>query len=147
FVLVGSTPVEVVRDSSSARSRRFNSALLYDPDGAQRRERYDKSHLVPFGESVPFRESSVFGISLRPIYVWLNRLSPFSVGGTLEYSLFAGRDFHVFRVDVKGRQWRFGTPICYEDVMPYVARSFVWQGGKRRADFLINISNDGWFLH
>jgi apolipoprotein N-acyltransferase len=31
--------------------------------------------------------------------------------------------------------------------MPYVIRDFVWQGGRRRADFLLNVSNDGWFLH
>jgi len=32
-------------------------------------------------------------------------------------------------------------------VTPYLVREFVWNGGERRVDFLVNISNDGWFLH
>jgi apolipoprotein N-acyltransferase len=45
-----------------------------------------------------------------------------------------------------GRTYRFGVPICYEDCMPYVCRAFVGQGHKaKQADFLLNISNDGWF--
>lgn len=146
-VLLGCAPIELVRDSSGVRGRRFNSVVLYDSDGVQRRERYDKTHLVPFGEFVPFRDSKLLGISLRPLYVFLNRLSPFSNGGRFEYSLTPGREHHVFDLPVDGRTWRFGAPICYEDVMPYVARAFAWRGGSRRADFLINVSNDGWFLH
>jgi len=47
-----------------------------------------------------------------------------------------------------GRSYRFGVPICYEDVMPYVSREFVSGGSnKKRVDFLLNISNDGWYGH
>jgi apolipoprotein N-acyltransferase len=115
---------------------------VYDPDGQQRRERYDKMHLVPFGELVPFRNTR-----LHFLYRWLNRMSPFSDGGKVDYSLTPGDRKTVFEMEVEGRTYRFGTPICYEDTTPYLVREYVWSGGERRVDFLLNISNDGWFLH
>lgn len=153
IVVVGTMAVEVFPESTEPRVKKYNSTLVYDPDGSQRRERYDKTHLVPFGEAVPFRYSS-----LHWLYVWLNSLSPFSRGGTIHYSLTPGDALTVFRwstpnstrptstdpLDVLGT---FGTPICYEDVMPYVIRNYVWDGPRRRVDFLLNMSNDGWFLH
>lgn len=146
-VVFGAVSVDVLPESAYPRKKRYNSALLYDPDGRQRSERYDKIHLVPFGESVPFRNASVLGISLHPLYRFLNRLSPFSDGGQVEYSLWPGERYTVFELAYPGRTARFGTPICYEDVMPYVVRNYVWDGPQRRVDFLVNISNDGWFLH
>ena len=127
-----------------AKERRYNSATIFSPDGAEPR-RYDKVHLVPFGEFVPFR----FG-RLRFLYFWLNRLMPFSgPGGSYEYSIFPGEGFHGFDMVAKsqpGRRFRFAIPICYEDVMPYVSREFVCGGGnEKKVDFLLNISNDGWF--
>lgn len=148
-VVVGAVSVELFEQQVYPREKRYNSALVYDPDGAQRRTRYDKIHLVPFGELVPFRYGA-----LHSVYLWLNSLSPFSHGGKLEYSLTPGDESRalgdamtVFPLKVGGRTWRFGTPICYEDVMPYISRHYVWDGDQRRVDFLVNISNDGWFMH
>lgn len=142
-VVVGSMAIETFPQQVYPRVQKYNSALMYDSAGAQKPQRYDKIHLVPFGEAVPFR----FG-RLHWLYLWLNGLSPFSgEGGTYEYSLTPGDEHTVFDLDKGDRSWRFGTPICYEDVMPYVVRDYVWEGGRRRVDFLINISNDGWFLH
>jgi apolipoprotein N-acyltransferase len=43
--------------------------------------------------------------------------------------------------------YRFGTIICYEDAIPYVGRNFTLDGeGRKRIDWLVNISNDGWFV-
>lgn len=145
-VLLGAVSMDY-RANDPARARRFNSALFYDADGRQRAERYDKMHLVPFGEVVPFRNARFLGIDLHPLYEWLNRLSPFSADGSIDYSLHAGSSPSVFTHSYNGGTARFGVPICYEDVMPDVARAFVWDKGRRRADYLINISNDGWFLH
>jgi apolipoprotein N-acyltransferase len=117
--------------------------MVFKPDGSEP-GRYDKVHLVYFGEVLPFR----FG-RLRFLYLWLNGLVPFSDGGRLEYSLFHGSGFHRFEMEPPsqpGRKYRFGIPICYEDVMPYVSREFVCGGHpEKQADFLLNISNDGWF--
>ncbi len=146
-VIIGSISIDKNTEAITPSQKKFNSALVYDPDGRQRLTRYDKKHLVPFGEFVPFRNARLLGLSLHPLYVWLNRLSPFSYGGKIEYSLWPGSELTAFELDVDGRTYRFGTPICYEDVMPYLIREYVWGGGERRVDFLVNISNDGWFLH
>ncbi len=145
-LVVGSVSMEFFPDSTYAKQKRFNSALVYETDGTQRRERYDKIHLVPFGEIVPFRNMRVWGIELHWLYRRLNELSPFSRGGKVEYSLWPGTDRTVFRLDEPDSP-RFGTPICYEDAMAYTIRDYVWDGGTRRVDFLLNLSNDGWFLH
>lgn len=145
-VVIGSLSIQKL-ETTYPRQKKFNSALVYDPDGTQRPQRYDKNHLVPFGEFVPFCQQRFLFIDLHPLYRWLNTLSPFSDGGKIEYSLWPGRELTVFTLEAGGRTYRFGTPICYEDVMPYLIRRYVWQGGRRRVDFLVNISNDGWFLH
>lgn len=140
-LVVGSTSIVVFPNNVYPPSERYNSALVYDSDGRQRQERYDKVHLVPFGELVPFRYGR-----LHRVYRWLNALSPFSDGGRVEYTLTPGRELTVFDLP-NVAHGRFGTPICYEDVMAYLVRRYVWGGGARRVDFLVNISNDGWFLH
>lgn len=140
-IVCGAMSVELFPEAVDPKKKRFNSALIYNPDGSQRPERYDKTHLVPFGEAVPFR------FTFRRLYNWLNSLSPFSDGGKNHYSLWPGDKYTVFELPHDGGLVRFGTPICYEDVMPYVVRKYVWGGGHRRVDFLINISNDAWFLY
>lgn len=146
-VVIGAQSLDLFPEATYPKQKRFNSALVYDPDGQQRRTRYDKRHLVPFGEFVPFRNTTFLGVSLHWLYRSLNKLSPFSDGGKFEYSLWFGDELTVFDLKTEKGAVRFGTPICYEDVMPYLVRHYVWQGGKRRVDFLVNISNDGWFLH
>jgi apolipoprotein N-acyltransferase len=126
-----------------AKDRRYNSAAVFTPDGAEP-QFYNKVHLVYFGEIVPFR----FG-PLRFLYFWLNRFMPFSEGGKIEFSYFPGETFRRFEFAAPsqgGMRYRFGVPICYEDVMPYVSRRFVSGGAPtKQVDFLLNISNDGWF--
>lgn len=122
----------------------YNSAYVFKPDGSDP-GRYDKVHLVLFGEYVPFRLGS-----LRWLYLWFNELSPWG-SEDREYSMEPGKSFHVFDLkapSLDGQVFQFGIPICYEDVMPYVSREFVvGEDGRKKADFLVNISNDGWFLH
>ncbi len=143
YVVTGSASLEQTPNDLVTKEHRYNSANVFHPD-AREPDRYDKVHLVYFGETVPFR----FG-NFRFLYFWLNRLMPFSMGGEFEYSLIHGDAFDVFTMEPKsqpGKQYRFGIPICYEDVMPYVSRAFtVGEDGKKRVDFLLNISNDGWF--
>ena len=146
-LVVGSVAVDICPEEVSDREKRYNSVLVYDRDGRQRRERYDKIHRVPFGEFVPFRNARICGIDFHWLYRWLNRLSPFSEGGKIDYSLWRGAHYTAFPYEFAGKTLHFGAPICYEDTMPYVARRLVWDGGRRRADFLLNVSNDGWFLH
>lgn len=143
YLVTGSASRVRTPNDLVAPERRYNSATIFSPDGAEP-QRYDKVHVVPFGETVPFRVGR-----LRFLYFWLNAIMPFSDGGRFEYSIFPGEAFHRLTMSAPSREgaaYRFAIPICYEDVMPYVSRKFVSGGSKdKQVDFLLNISNDGWF--
>jgi apolipoprotein N-acyltransferase len=98
----------------------FNSALVVAPNGA-RLGRYDKIHLVPFGEYIPFKRLLFFARKL-----------------TGRVSLFTpGEDRKVFRLNGH----RYGVFICYESVFADEVRQFSQLG----AEVLVNISDDGWY--
>jgi apolipoprotein N-acyltransferase len=102
----------------------FNSAYLFRPDERPVPvERYDKIHLVPFGEYVPLPE----------VFWFVRQAVPYAKG-------FSSADRATI-FEVNGH--RFGVLICFEDAFPRVVRRFVMR--EDGADFLINISNDGWF--
>ena len=119
--------------------RRFNSAFLFEPDSEKPLRRYDKIHRVPFGEYIPWVES----------WPWLKRqfvrhLTPYSS----DYTLSAGVERTVFDIpSAEGTSSvRFASPICFEDAVPRVVRSMVYDDrGLKRADMLINLTNDGWY--
>ncbi len=107
-----------------AWENRYNSAYLLDPNGVYQ-DRYDKIHLVPFGEYIPMPDTFPF----------LAKLVPFTE------SLREGDKQTIFRVNRGGREAKFGVLICYEDLDPELARGLRQKG----ADFFVNISNDAWF--
>jgi apolipoprotein N-acyltransferase len=100
----------------------YNTAVLVDSDG-HRAFSYDKVHLVPFGEFVPWRRWLTFVQQLTVDVGEFHPGSQYSVG-----ELPGGR-FSVF--------------ICYEAVFPDAVRRFV----NNDARLLVNLSNDGWFGH
>jgi apolipoprotein N-acyltransferase len=108
------------------RVERTNSALLLRANGEEA-GRYDKMHRVPFGEYVP----------LRDWLPWMNQFAPYD----FDYSIVPGEEFTRFPLGA----YTFGVVICYEDTDPYIARQYVRPDRDRPVDFLINISNDGWF--
>jgi apolipoprotein N-acyltransferase len=104
----------------------YNSAVLLDRDGVWH-GRYDKVHRVPFGEYVPLRQA----------LPWLNKLAPYD----FDYAVEPGAEFTRF--SLPGHEaTTFGVMICYEDTDPAMARPYA---AERPVDFLLNISNDGWF--
>ena len=146
YIVVGAKAVERTPYDVLAQYRFYNSAFVFGPDGEEP-GRYDKRHLVLFGETLPFR----FG-RFRFVYWWLNSLCPPAFSGPdgkFEWSAFPGDGWHVFTMQARsqgGRPYHFGVPICYEDTMPYIARAFVnGPGGEKQIDLLLNISHDGWF--
>jgi len=98
----------------------YNSAVFVDPDGAMA-GRYDKIHLVPFGEYVPYRNLFFFAKKLTHQLVDLQR----------------GRERKVFAFDGHS----FGIFICYESVFADEVRHFALNG----AQVLVNVSDDGWY--
>jgi apolipoprotein N-acyltransferase len=113
-----------LRIPPGAWQQRYNSAILLDPSGKYS-DRYDKIHLVPFGEYVP----------LPTLAPFLAKLVPF------ESSLIRGEKQTIFQVGHNGTFAKFGVLICYEDTDPKLARNIRKSG----ADYLVNISNDAWF--
>ncbi len=105
--------------------RRNSSLLIVNGEAVAR---YDKMHLVPFGEYVPFVE-------------WLPFMDVFNPYG-FDYSVQPGDGQTRFRLG----QYTFGAVICYEDSDPFLARRLVLPGGDAPpVNFVINSSNDGWF--
>ncbi len=98
----------------------FNSASLISP-GGDWVARYDKVHLVPFGEYVPFRRLFSFAAGLT------SQVGDFSHGTSREPLNAGGTKLGVF--------------ICYESIFPDEVRQLAANG----AQVLLNISNDGWY--
>ncbi len=120
---------------------RYNSANYIEPTGRMHPENYSKIHLVPFGEFIPFKHTIPF------LYNFFNLFNPY--GGDY-YSLHPGEKLTVFPLETEGgkNKFRFVTPICFEDTdSVLVARMFRGDDGTKRADFIINITNDGWFSY
>ncbi len=84
---------------------------------------YDKSHLVPFGEYVPFSEY-LSGLGLRGMAA---NLQGFSSGAGPEV---------ITATDLPS----YLAMICYEAIFPYFT-----QTGSNRPEFLLHITNDAWF--
>jgi len=122
WVVAGSIGVENASASPQRPTQIFNSAVLVSP-GGQWVGRYDKVHLVPFGEYVPFKDWLSFAGGLT------KEVGDFSRGHSRE-RLQAGNE-------------RLGVFICYESIFPDEVRQFAKNG----AQVFVNISNDGYFGH
>lgn len=102
----------------------YNSALLISSE-AGLLNRYDKIHLVPFGEYIP----------LKKILPFLETVVPIG-------DITAGKEYTIFKI-LNPRLSNFAVLICFEDLFPELSRQFVKNG----AEFLVNITNDAWYEH
>lgn len=98
----------------------YNAASVIARDGAWTYE-YDKVHLVPFGEYVPYADLLFFAKKLT------KEVGTFSRGMAREPLLIDNN--------------RVGIFICYESIFPNEVRQFASNG----AEVFVNISNDGWY--
>jgi len=121
-IFFGSSAYEPGGAGPARALRYYNSAYLVRP-GGRHDGRYDKIHLVPYGEYVPFRRLLPF----------LSRVAT----GIASGDFTPGEGPVLFRLDGH----RFGALICYEGIFPALSRDLVNQG----ADLLVNITNDAWF--
>jgi apolipoprotein N-acyltransferase len=120
WVLTGSIGIRNAPQTPGGTTEIYNSGALVSPAG-EWASRYDKTHLVPFGEYVPFKRVFAFAGGLT------KEVGDFSAG-TSRASLDAGGT-------------RLGVFICYESIFPDEVRESANQG----AQVFVNISNDGWY--
>jgi len=112
-------------DASTHEWNYYNSGLIVDADG-NRVGRYDKIHLVPFGEYIPFQNLLTFARKLT------GRVSTFTRGTERNSFLLPTQS---------GSTHRYGVFICYEAVFADEVRQFARNG----AEVFVNISDDGWY--
>lgn len=106
--------------SPSEGGKYYNSVFYLNGEGIPE-GRYDKRHLVPFGEYVP----------LKSLLFFVRKMTE---GGA---DFTAGTRPELFRV---AGGWA-GASVCYEAVFPEIIRDSVLAG----AQWLVNVTNDGWF--
>ena len=115
--LVGVVDWKPLGDGREAPS---NSAALVGPDG-KLDFIYDKIHLVPFSEYIPWRKWLFFAKDLTGL------VGDFEPGSQYKVGNISGAPFSVY--------------ICYEAIFPNEVRRFTLAG----AQLFVNISDDGWF--
>ncbi len=98
----------------------YNSAYLVSPEGDVY-GKYDKAHLVPFGEYIPFHQWLPF---LEKMVAGVGDFQPGKIGHTIPW-----------------RKYSLGVQICYEIIFPNLSRAMV----NNNSAFLINITNDAWY--
>jgi apolipoprotein N-acyltransferase len=138
YLLVGAFAGDAEKvDDKIKMKTSFNSVFLYEPNQTGARQYYNKIHLVPFGEYIPFKNTLPF------LNRFLMALTPYDY----DYTINAGDEYTVFKMQGADGTYRFGVMICYEDTVPKIARKLVLDKNKnKQIDWLVNISNDGWFV-
>ena len=116
---------QLVGTNRQENGRDYVSAFLLNPQG-QTAGIYDKVHLVPFGETIPFEKTVR---RLFPDVAVLGELGAFSAGKWKQ---------PLLQVD----QVLLGSTICYESVFSHLWKEQA-RGGAR---FFVNITNDAWFF-
>jgi apolipoprotein N-acyltransferase len=116
YFLVGSPSFE----RGHRRVDYYNSAYLIDPQGNVL-GKYDKAHLVPFGEYVPLKRWLPF---LGKLVEQVGDFSRGDIGDTIEWTY-----------------GKLGVLICYEGIFPDISQTKVRNG----ANLLVNITNDAWY--
>ena len=104
--------------------RFYNSLRVLEEDGVES-VRYDKHHLVPFGEYIPFGDLA---------YRWFG-ITAFAAQAGSTYSAGAGPA--VLDLGPFGKVLPL---ICYEAVFPRLVNA-----APQRADWMLQITNDAWF--
>lgn len=111
-------------DPSQSKYHYHNAAFIVDAKN-NIKARYDKSHLVPFGEYVPW-----------PMHGIVEKL----VGGM--GSFLPGTKYEPYDLNLReGKKILLGTTICYEGIFPEISRAY----SKNKTEILLNLTNDAWY--
>ena len=148
----GSLPIDISRNTAAARfvtnfmgdndflllgtlradqaGRAYNSMMLLNNRGKVLAT-YDKHHLVPFGEYVPFGAMAK-KIGLLPL-------------AAQSIDLVVGaRPVPIALPIANNQEFSFTPLICFESAFPYMVRRFI-NGRPQKIDAIINITDDAWF--
>ncbi len=107
----------VLRIEAGEKPRYYNSLVTYD-EALHEIAAYDKAHLVPFGEYIPFQH----WIPLAPVA----HFSGFEAGVGPQTQ------------EIPAAGLRLAPLICYEIIFPRSARH-------QAADLIVNVTNDAWY--
>ncbi len=128
---------------------KHNSVYFFPPGGVMTTHlprnvlkstyRYDKRHVVPIGETAPISaipplQKAIAGLIYR-FGGFVSDLEPGTKPGVFSLPSRTGED-----------PYRFGNLICFENGFPGLARQTVCRKGSKAVDFIVNESNDAWFL-
>lgn len=121
-------------DSDDDLVRPINAALLYDRLD-RRTARYEKRHLVPGAEGLPFLGE---GPTAEAVRAWVSGVT----GGGMIPDLIPGSGAPIFELTTAGGSTvRFGVAICFDNAYADLFREYARAG----ADFHVVLSNEGWF--
>ncbi len=125
-LIVGAVGVDF--DAQGRPIAHYDSAFVFSAEG-ELLDRYDKTHLVPFGEYLP----------LRPV---LGHFIQALATGSISSDVTEGERVRAIDVPLaNGDTLRVGIPICYELIFPDLVRRFADDG----AELLVGITNDAWY--
>ena len=118
------TPVMLTHFTSGENNKLYNGASLVTfTNNAYKVEKYNKIHIVPFGEWIPGSQN----------WPWLDNLLS-NIGAAWASP---GEDLTVF---TSKNGLKFALLICFEDIYAILARLFVNEG----VQYFVNSTNDGW---
>jgi apolipoprotein N-acyltransferase len=121
LLIIGSLGIAPNPDPANGRPYLlYDSAAFFRPNDAGI-SRYDKIHLVPFGEYIPFKSLLGFAHKLT------------AGAGDMD----RGTQRTVYQIDGH----TYAAFVCYESIFGDEVRQFVKNG----AQVLVNISDDGWY--
>ena len=121
-------------DAQPAETNYFNASFLINPEG-QLAARYHKRGLVIFGEYIPL-------VRWLPFIKWFTPITGSYTPGdrTVQFQLAGAATSSLHSIGSREKV-QTSVLICFEDVFPHLARKSV----EPDTDFLVNITNDGWF--
>ncbi len=132
-ILLGIGELEGVSDGEMItipeNPRAWNSLLVL-PEAAPL-QRFQKKHLVMFGEYIPLVDE----------LPWLKRIYEQQAGTTFDGAFDAGASVDPLPMTCRGQKFSIIPSICFEDTVPGETRGFV----RDEAQVIVNVTNDGWF--
>jgi apolipoprotein N-acyltransferase len=135
-LLFGSPARASMTAASDERATPFltNSAFLLDASG-NIASRYDKIHLVPFGEYVPLSSVLFF------VDKMVEGIGDFAVGTEYTVMPLPSQEPPSLASNLQPPTPKLSVVICFEVIFPELVRRFVKDG----AQFMVTITNDAWF--